>query len=106
MTFVYIRAASRENQRSGFWPGPTQTRLYSYMYIRWLETCFTAKLICVFDFPYSKCWFSNDAAHIQMVAKSICRLIKSPFKTMYYQKGKLKCIFDDVNISVNWKQSF
>ena len=23
----------------------------------------TAKLICIFDFPYAKCWFSHDAAH-------------------------------------------
>ena len=24
----------------------------------------TAKLICVFVFPYAKCWFSHDAAHL------------------------------------------
>ena len=26
----------------------------------------TAKLICVFVFAYAKCWFSHDAAHVQM----------------------------------------
>ena len=26
----------------------------------------TAKLICVFVFAYAKCWFSHDAAHINI----------------------------------------
>ena len=29
----------------------------------------TAKLICVFVFPYAKCWFSHEAAHILFVQK-------------------------------------
>ena len=24
----------------------------------------TGKLICVFVFPYAKCWFSHNAAHL------------------------------------------
>ena len=71
-----------ENQQCGFWPGLTQTRLYSYW--RWLEAwnfvfrkkrycsiqvaktkalisfAVTAKLICVFVFAYADCWFSYD----------------------------------------------
>ena len=70
----------------GLRPGPTQTRLYSY--IRWLEpgnfgfrkkgdctiyvvktkaliSCaVTAQLICVFVFAYVKSQFSHEAAHI------------------------------------------
>ena len=70
----------------GFWPGLTQTSLYSQRnrlkawnfgfrkkrncIIRVAKTkalisfAATAKLICAFVFAYTKCWFSNDAAHI------------------------------------------
>ena len=77
-----------ERKLSGFRPGTTQTRLYSYR--RWLEAlnfrfrkkrdctiyvsktkalisfavAVTAKLICVFVFVYAKRWFSHDAAQI------------------------------------------
>ena len=75
-----IWAATWENQQCGFWPGLTQTRLYSHW--RWLEAwnfvcrkkrycniqvaktqtqisfAVTAKLICVFVFTYAKRWFS------------------------------------------------
>ena len=27
----------------------------------------TTKLICIFVFPYAKCWFSHDAAHLATV---------------------------------------
>ena len=30
----------------------------------------TAKLICVFDFAYAKCWFSHDAAQFQDSSQS------------------------------------
>ena len=86
-----IWASTWENQQCGFWPGLTQTRLYSYW--RWLETrnfvfrkkryctiqvaktkalisfAFTAKLICVFVFAYAKRWFSHDAAHMYFYTK-------------------------------------
>ena len=35
----------------------------------------TAKLICVFVFTYTKCWFSHDAAHMVMI---ICTMAPSP----------------------------
>ena len=81
----YIRAASWENQQCGFWPGLTQTRLYSYW--RWQEArnsvfrkkrdctiqvktkelisfAVTAKLICVFVFAYAKHWvFSRRGSY-------------------------------------------
>ena len=38
----------------------------------------TAKLICVFDFAYAKCWFSHDAAHIN----------DDPVLTLTYFKAK------------------
>ena len=47
----------------GFWPGLTQTRLYSHR--RWLEAV-TAKLICVFVLAYAKSWFSHDVAQIKV----------------------------------------
>ena len=71
-----------------FRPGPTQTRLYNHT--RWLEAsnfvltkkrgctirvaktkalisfAVTAKLICVFVFPYAKSRFSHDAAQIHI----------------------------------------
>ena len=74
--------ASCENQRSGFRPGPTQTKLYSRR--RWLEACIfgfgkkrdctirvaktkalisfavTAKLISVFVYAYAKSRFSHN----------------------------------------------
>ena len=70
----------------GFWPGPTQTRLYNSR--RWLEALnfgfrkyrnctsyvaktkalisftVTAKLICVFLFAYAKSRFSRDEAQL------------------------------------------
>ena len=43
----------------------------------------TAKLICVFVFAYAKCWFSHDAAHI-----NISRLILRMKNILIYcQKG-------------------
>ena len=82
-------AATWENKQCGFWPGLTQTRLYSHW--RWLEvrnhvfrkkrycTIHVAKtkalislkfavtkLICVFVFAYAKRWFSHDAAPIMV----------------------------------------
>ena len=72
-------AASWKNQQCGFWPGLTQTRLYSYW--RWLEawnfvfrkkrycTIQVAKTkalisFCVFVFAYADCWFFHDAAQM------------------------------------------
>ena len=68
-----------------FQPGQTQTRLYSHRRkldsgnfgykkkrnctIRVAKTkalislAVTAKLVCVFVFPYANCWFSHVAAH-------------------------------------------
>ena len=95
---VSIWAATWENQQCGFWPGLTQTRLYSHW--RWLESghfvfrkkryctvqvaktkalisfAVTAKLICVFVFAYADCWFSPDAAHI----------MKNPYIPLLYKK--------------------
>ena len=74
-----IRPATWENQECGFWPGLTQTSLYSHW--RWLEAwkfvfrkwryctiqvakikalisiAVTAKLICIFVFAYADCCF-------------------------------------------------
>ena len=81
-----IWAPDWENHQFGFWPGLTQTRLYSYC--RWLEAqnfvfrkkryctiqvaktkalisfAVTAKLICVFVFAYANCWFFHARTHL------------------------------------------
>ena len=31
----------------------------------------TAKLICVFVFAYADCWFSHEAAHINVIGGSL-----------------------------------
>ena len=66
----FIWAATRENQRSGFRQGLTQTELYCHR--RWLEawnfgfrkkrdcTIYVAKTKALISFA----WFSHDAAHI------------------------------------------
>ena len=84
----FIWAPAWENQQFGFWPGLTQTRLYSHW--RWLEVgnfvfrkkryctiqvaktkalinfVVTPKLICAFVFAYyyAKRWFFHDVALI------------------------------------------
>ena len=86
-------ACAWENQQFGFWPGMTQTRLYSYW--RWLEArnfvfrkkryctiqiaktkalisfTVTAKLIFVFVFAYANCWFSHARAQITQCIETV-----------------------------------
>ena len=86
-------AATYENQQCGFWPGLTQTRLYShwgrlgawnfvfrkkrYFTFQVAKTkaliSFTAKLICVFVFIYAKRWFSHDAAQMKKKYKDVIK---------------------------------
>ena len=40
----------------------------------------TAKLICVFVFAYAKCWFSYDAAHIELQSNKANNLGFGPSK--------------------------
>ena len=97
-----------ENTQFGSWPGPTQTRLYSYW--RWLEAwnfvfsrkkrfctiqvaktkalisfAVSTKLICVFVFAYANCWFSHAGAQI------VFSLYTWSLKTLYRtESGRFK----------------
>ena len=88
LTYLYEPRYEKTGLR-GFRPGLTQTRLRSHR--RWLEAgnfvfrkqrdciicvaktkalisfAVTAKLICVFVFPYAKSRFSHGEAHIKMI---------------------------------------
>ena len=65
----------------------------------------TAKLICAFIFPYAKCWFSHDMAHVlvQNVLETLFFLKYlnfCQFHSDYAEKLHLLCLFSWVCVDV------